>query len=37
MICKTDPQGTSMVEETRREAGIRIVTRSSPGILSTGF
>jgi len=37
MVRKTDSQATSVVEQTRREAGVLSVTRSSPGILSKVF
>jgi len=37
MVRKTTSQATSVVEQTRREAGVLSVTRSSPSILSKIF
>jgi len=37
MVRKIDSQATSVVEQTRREAGVLSVTRSNPGILSKFF
>jgi len=37
MVRKTDSRATSVVEQTRREAGVLSVTRSSPGILLKFF
>jgi len=37
MVRKTTSQTTSVVEQTRRKAGVLSVTHSSPGILSKFF
>jgi len=37
MIHKTNSEATSVVEQTRREAGVLSVTRSSLGIISKFF
>jgi len=37
MVHKADSQATSVVEQTKREAGALSVTRSSPGILPKFF